>query len=130
MDIDDAFGAFEEGPTPEDSASAIGKRKERSRTNLEKAESESRDSKRAKHTEIEMKDDQSDTSEESSDDMAELDTDLVTPSGFDPDQQDIVVTEENNCVHEYIAPKGYERVKLDKSKPPAREYKFKLDTFQ
>lgn len=48
-------------------------------------------------------------------------------------EEDFIIqrTERPNCIHEYIAPKGYERdPSFKRPQKAAKEYKFKLDTFQ
>ena len=47
-------------------------------------------------------------------------------------EEDFVVTrtEKPNCIHEFIAPKGYERPDFKRPQKMAKDYKFKLDTFQ
>lgn len=47
-------------------------------------------------------------------------------------EEDFIIqrTESPNCIHEYIAPKGYERdAKWKRPLKQEKEYKFKLDTF-
>lgn len=72
------------------------------------------------------------TSEDSSneDDM-EMDSrvDFKPSSGYDPESLDVIKVEEANCIHEYIAPKGFKRRPFDKATPYPKEYKFELDTF-
>lgn len=43
--------------------------------------------------------------------------DLKAPSGYDPDALETFRTEEANCTHEYIAPKGFKWLDYDKNAP-------------
>ena len=51
--------------------------------------------------------------------------------GYSEDDYFIRRTEFDNCTHDFIAPKDYQRKeKFVKPKEQAKEYKFKLDKFQ
>jgi len=52
---------------------------------------------------------ESDTSEESSNEEDYMidQKDFKTASGFDPDSMEITITQEANCMHELILPKGF-----------------------
>ena len=47
-------------------------------------------------------------------------------------EEDYVVerNEWANCIHEYVAPKGFNRTEYKRPVKPAKIYKFKLDKFQ
>lgn len=74
----------------------------------------------------------SDSSDFSQPDQLQIDlpADFRTPSGYDPENLETSRTEEANCVHEYIAPKGFKRNPYNKDAPMPKQYKFTLDTFQ
>lgn len=51
--------------------------------------------------------------------------------GYNEEDYVVTRTEKPNCIHEFIAPRGYVRTdKFVKPKQMAKEYQFKLDTFQ
>ncbi len=50
--------------------------------------------------------------------------------GYDENDYVVETHEYNNCTHEYVAPKAYERPEFKRPLKRAKEYKFKLDTFQ
>ena len=51
--------------------------------------------------------------------------------GYNEEDYVVTRTERHNCIHEYIAPKGWQRKeKFVRPAQMAKEYKFKLDTFQ
>ena len=73
---------------------------------------------------------QNDSDESSQEDQQQFELqDFKTPSGYDPENLDVFRTEEANCTHEYIAPKGFTRNPYDKNAPMPKQYKFTLDTF-
>lgn len=51
-------------------------------------------------------------------------------SGYDPENLLIETKVYDNCIHEQIWPKGFQKREYDVKKPRAKEYKFTLDTFQ
>ena len=67
---------------------------------------------------------ESDESEEEYEEMGKV------CSGYDPDNLIIETKIYDNCIHEQIWPRGFEKQKLDKHKERAKEYPFKLDIFQ
>jgi superfamily II RNA helicase len=50
--------------------------------------------------------------------------------GYDEDDYVIETKEYENCTHEYVAPKSFVRPDFKRPLKRAKEYKFKLDTFQ
>ena len=50
--------------------------------------------------------------------------------GYNESDYMCIRTERPNCIHEFIAPAGFEPKKFKKPAKMAKEYPFKLDTFQ
>lgn len=50
--------------------------------------------------------------------------------GYDEDDYVVETKEYENCTHEYVAPKSYVRPDFKRPLKRAKEYKFRLDTFQ
>lgn len=50
--------------------------------------------------------------------------------GYNEDDYEVVRNELPNCIHEYVAPKGYERPEYKRPQQRAKNYAFQLDKFQ
>lgn len=50
--------------------------------------------------------------------------------GYNEEDYEITTTRYNNCIHEFIKPKGFERKDFTRPKEFDKEYKFVLDKFQ
>ena len=49
--------------------------------------------------------------------------------GYNEEDYEITTTKWDNCIHEYIRPKGFERKHFVKPKEMDKTYKFTLDKF-
>jgi ATP-dependent RNA helicase DOB1 len=54
----------------------------------------------------------------------------VAEIGYKEEDYVVETKEYNNCTHEYVAPSSYVRPEYKRPAKRAKEYKFKLDTFQ
>ena len=78
-------------------------------------------------TKKDVKEDEEMKADESEDEVVD---DTNAWSGYDPDNLIIETKVYDNCLHEQIWPKGYTKKEIPNLKTKAKEYKFKLDTFQ
>ena len=49
--------------------------------------------------------------------------------GYNEEDYEVVRDEYANCIHEYVAPKGFKRKEYKKPIDPPKKYKFTLDKF-
>ncbi len=54
----------------------------------------------------------------------------VNQIGYNEEDYVVERNEWANCIHEYVAPKGFNRIEYKRPVQPAKVYKFKLDKFQ
>jgi len=59
----------------------------------------------------------------------ELGEKLEGDGAYNEDQFEIIRNEYDNCIHEFVGPKGFQRVEPQRPPRPYKDYKFKLDKF-